>query len=42
MRGWGSLNRALLSAPEIFNTEIVVSVEDDDGEQKKDKTSINK
>ena len=34
MRGWGSLNQALLSAPEILNTEIVVSVEDDDSDQK--------
>ena len=32
-RGWGTLNRALLLVPEILNTKIVVSVEEDDGEQ---------
>ena len=32
-RGWGALNQALLSSPEILNTKIVVSVEGDDGEK---------
>ena len=30
---WRALNRALLLSPEILNTNIVVSVEEDDGEQ---------
>ena len=32
-RGWGTLNQALLLVPENLNTKIVVSVEEDDGEQ---------
>ena len=30
---WRALNRALLLSPGILNTNIVVSVEEDDGEQ---------